>query len=116
MWPATPSLNPNRENKRKDAASRSFRYRRSCSIVANTGGYGTPFALPGVSTIETGYDVRGWFAYLTQFAMAVIMIEFVKSIRNAPTTGTTRNARGAGPYFSASSSITATALVVIPSM
>src|SRR6185312_4157594 len=27
----------------------------------------------------------------------VMMIAFVKSIRNAPTTGATRNARGAGP-------------------
>src|SRR5580693_5775122 len=52
----------------------------------------------------------------TTFAMKVMTSEFTMSIRNAPTTGTTRKASGAGPYFSTSSCIEAIALAVIPSM
>ncbi len=51
-----------------------------------------------------------------QFAMAVMTIEFVKSIRKAPTMGTTRKDCGAGASFSTNSSMQATALAVMPSM
>ena len=40
MWPATPSSKPNLENRRKPAASRCFRWRRSSSTEANDGGVG----------------------------------------------------------------------------
>src|SRR6266568_1363253 len=40
MWPATPWSNPNRENRRKDAASRSFRCCRSWAGLENVGGSG----------------------------------------------------------------------------
>src|SRR6185369_17736057 len=61
-------------------------------------------------------DTGGKLSHRSQFAIVVTMSEFVKSIRNAPTIGTTRKASGAGPYFSASSSMQAMALAVIPSI
>src|SRR6266446_2638669 len=41
MWPATPSSKPKREKRRKAAARRSLRWRRSSAEVAKTGGRGT---------------------------------------------------------------------------
>src|SRR5260370_591515 len=41
MWPATPSSKPKREKRRKAAARRSLRWRRSSAGVAKTGGRGT---------------------------------------------------------------------------
>src|SRR5260370_6562703 len=41
MWPATPSSKPKREKRRKAAARRSLRWRRSAAGVAKTGGRGT---------------------------------------------------------------------------
>jgi hypothetical protein len=40
----------------------------------------------------------------------------VKSMKNAPTIGTTRKARGAGPYRSTIASMFAMAFAVVPSM
>lgn len=45
----------------------------------------------------------------------VMMSAFEKSIKNAPTTGTTRKLRGAGRKRSVSASMLATALGVMPS-
>ena len=50
------------------------------------------------------------------FRQAVIRRALVKSMKNAPTIGTTRKALGAGPYRSASASMLAMALAVVPSM
>ncbi len=36
-------------------------------------------------------------SYFSQFTKNVMMIALVKSMKNAPTSGTTRNALGAGP-------------------
>src|SRR3972149_6343 len=54
--------------------------------------------------------------YLRRFRKAVMMIALVKSMKKAPTIGTTRKARGAGAYFSTSTPMLATALAVVPSM
>lgn len=67
--------------------------------------------LPDLSMNKLGRAVQR-----SMFAMVVITSELAKSIKNAPTTGTTRNASGAGPYFSTSSSMQATAFAVMPSM
>src|SRR5438105_3036516 len=71
MWPATPSLNPNRENRRKDAARRSLRWRRSSSNVAKAGGAGRFLARPGTSTILAGASVisKG-YSFLGRFSPA----------------------------------------------
>ena len=45
---------------------------------------------------------------------AVMISAFVKSMKNAPTIGTTRNARGAGPNRSTIASMFATAFGVAP--
>jgi hypothetical protein len=45
-----------------------------------------------------------------------MMIALLKSMKNAPTIGATRKARGAGPKRSTSVRITAMALAVVPSM
>ena len=45
-----------------------------------------------------------------------MMMALAKSMKKAPTMGTTRKARGAGPYRSASDSMLAMALAVVPSM
>jgi amino acid transporter len=52
----------------------------------------------------------------SRLIMAVMISALVKSMRKAPTSGTTMNARGAGPYFLASTSMQASALAVVPSM
>jgi len=44
--PGNPSSKPNFENKRNEAASRSFRCRRSSSAVANSKGPGAQHSLP----------------------------------------------------------------------
>src|SRR5262245_20071827 len=61
--------------------------------------------LPGVVSIHAH-----------MFRQMVMMTAFMKSMKNAPTMGTTRNARGAGPYRSTSASMLAIALAVVPSM
>ena len=43
------------------------------------------------------------------------MIALAKSMKKAPTSGTTRKARGAGPYRVTSARMLATALAVVPS-
>src|SRR3954447_13270549 len=54
--------------------------------------------------------------YLNQFRHPTIKSEFEKSIKTAPTTGTTRYEIGAGPYRFTTESMPATAFAVIPIM
>src|SRR5260221_105415 len=53
MWPATPSSNSKRENRRTAAASIRLRCRRSSAALANLGGWGTFGALAGEPAISS---------------------------------------------------------------
>src|SRR5690606_36992496 len=50
------------------------------------------------------------------FRKTVMINAFAKSMKNTPTIGATKNARGAGPYRSTSVRITAIAFAAVPSM
>src|SRR4029079_8067823 len=52
--------------------------------------------------------------YFNQFTNSVMMSALVKSMKNAPTSGTTRKALGAGPKRTTSARMFATALAVVP--
>src|ERR1700683_2537398 len=85
--------------------------------IESTAGYLRVQVVSGTSRASNGTVTQcSSPAYRIMFAMAVMRNEFVKSIRKAPTMGTTRKACGAGPYFSTSSSLQATALAGVPSM
>ena len=51
--------------------------------------------------------------HFQKFKNTVICSALTKSIKNAPNMGTTRNARGAGPYLSTNASMFAIALAVV---